>query len=1052
MRTLRSIARPGDAARSFPEGPMTTAHPPLRRFLSTLAAALPLIGLLQAAPAAATVVISQVYGGGGNGGATYKHDFIELFNKGTVAVAIGGWSVQYASATGSTWQVTAIPAGTTLQPGRYLLVRQAVGAGGTVDVVGDVTGTIAMSGTAGKVALGSNSTAFSGTVPTGAVDFVGYGAANASEGNPTPVLSATTAALRNGNGCTDTNGNSADFTIAAPAPRNAASPANLCASVPANQPITASCPAASVAAGSAAVLGTSATDPDSIVTSATPTGTWPAGFSLGSFTAASAAGGTATQTIQVAASTAGGSYTLGLAWANSDAQTASCSFTVTVAGPTPIYSIQGSGGTSPYAGQTVLTGGVVTKVQNNGFFLQDPVGDGSPLTSDGIFVFTSTAPTVSAGQRIQLSGQVAEFNTGATDASARTLTELVSPTGIVVLGSGFSIAPVAVTLPVATAGDLERYEGMLVTISGAQGAPLTVAQNFFQGRYGQLTLAAGGRLETPTNRHRPGPLAQALADENARRTILLDDGSSLQNPNPVPYLASGARAGDRVAAITGVIDDGLATSSNPGLGLYKIHPTQAPVFSSGNPRSAAPDAVGGNVKVASFNVLNYFTAYTNGGGTANGCSLGGSTSTANCRGADNATEFGRQQAKIVAALAAIDADAVGLMEIQNNGNVAAQNLVNALNARVGAGTYATTSLPADTGSDAIRVAMIYKPARLSPLGAAVSDNNTINNRPTLAQSFRLANGEGFTLVVNHLKSKGSCPAAGDADAAGNTDAGDGQGCWNALRVQQAQRLQAFVAERLAASGTGGALLIGDFNAYAQEDPIALLATAGYADQVQRFGSFGYSYVFDGAAGRLDHALANGALAARVNRVAHWHINADEPAVRDYNTEFKAPATTCGGACPADPYVDDAYRSSDHDPVVVGLNLYNREWSGTSGADTVTGGAGDDLIWASAGADVLTGGAGSNGFAFRSLREAGATITDFVPGKDRIDLSALLASINQGSATAMSRGVVKLVASGAHTLLQIDTDGSAGAVLPRTLVTLRNVAPAAIVPSRDLGLN
>jgi predicted extracellular nuclease len=1025
-------------------------RPPLRRFLATLATALPLACLGLAAPAGAAVVISQVYGGGGNSGATLKHDFIELFNNGSAPVAIGGWSVQYASATGTSWALTPIPAGTTLQPGRYLLVRQAQGTGGSIDVIGDVTGTLAMGGVSGKVALANNSTAFSGTVPTGAVDFVGYGAATTAEGSPTALLTSTTSAQRNTNGCTDSNNNFSDFTVALAAPRNSTSPASLCGGAPANQPIVATCPAASVAAGSAALLSTSATDADSLVTSASAAGAWPAGFSLGSFTAANAAGGTATQTLNVAANTTPGAYTLGLQWANSDAQTASCSFTVTIAGITPIYSIQGSGAKSPFEGQTVVTSGVVTLVNNNGFFLQDPVGDGNPLTSDGLFVFTSTAPTVSAGQRIQLSGQVAEFNTGAT--SGRTVTELVSPTGISVLGSGDSVVPTVVSLPVAVDGDLERHEGMLVTLSG----PFTVAQNFFQGRFGQLTLAAGGRLETPTNRHRPGAQAAALADANVRRTILLDDGASTQNPNPIPYLASGARAGDTTGAITGVIDYGLATSSNPGLGLYKIHPLAAPVFASGNPRTAAPGAVGGNLKVASFNVLNYFTAYTNGGGTANGCSLGGATSTANCRGANNAAEFTRQQTKIVEAMAAIDADVLGLMEIQNNGNTAALNLVAALNARVGAGTYVTTSLPTDTGDDAIRVAMIYKPARLSPVGAAVSDTHAINNRPTLAQTFSLANGEKFTLLVNHLKSKGSCPATGAADYNGNFNSGDGQGCWNLLRTQQAQRLHAFVAERLTATQTTDALLIGDLNAYGQEDPIAALTGSGYADQVQRFNAFGYSYVFDGGAGRLDHALANTALAAKVNRVVHWHINADEAAVTDYNTEFKAPALTCGAGgsspCPADPYTATPYRSSDHDPVVVGLNLYNKAWAGTSGADVITAAAGDDLVWASVGADLLTGGAGSNGFAYRSMREAGGSITDFVPGKDRIDLSALLASINTASSTAVGRGVVKLVAAGGNTLLQIDTDGSAGPVLPRTLVTLRNVSPASIVPRRDLGLN
>lgn len=1033
---------------------MTAARPPLRlplrRFLATLATAMPLACLGLAAPAGAAVVISQVYGGGGNSGATLKHDFIELFNNGSAPVAIGGWSVQYASATGTSWQVTAIPAGTTLAAGRYLLVRQGAGTGGTVDVNGDVTGTILMGGASGKVALASNSTAFSGTVPTGAIDFVGYGAATTAEGSATALLTNTTSAQRNADGCTDSNNNASDFSVAAAAPRNSASPAKLCGGAPANLPITPTCAAASVAAGSAALLSTSATDPDSLVTSAAAVGSWPAGFSLGSFTAANAAGGTATQALNVAANTTPGAYTLGLQWANSDAQTASCSFTVTIAGVTPIYSIQGSGAKSPFEGQTVVTTGVVSKVNNNGFFLQDLVGDANPLTSDGIFVFTSTTPTVSAGQRIQLSGQVVEFNTGAT--SGRTLTELTSPTGITVLGSGYSLAPVLVTLPVAVDGDLERYEGMLVTLSG----PFTVAQNFFQGRFGQLTLAAGGRLETPTNRFRPGPQAAALADANARRTILLDDGASTQNPNPIPYLASGARAGDTTGAITGVIDYGLASSSNPGLGLYKIHPVTAPVFASGNPRTAVPDAVGGNLKVASFNVLNYFTAYTNGGGTANGCSLGGATSTANCRGANNATEFSRQQTKIVEAMAAIDADVLGLMEIQNNGNTAAANLVAALNARVGAGTYVTTSLPADTGDDAIRVAIIYKPARLAPVGAAVSDTNAINNRPTLAQTFSLTNGEKFTLLVNHLKSKGSCPGANATDYNGNFDSGDGQGCWNLLRTQQAQRLRAFVAERLAATASTDALVIGDLNAYGQEDPIDALTSSGYADQVLRFNAFGYSYVFDGGAGRLDHAIANTAMAAKVNRVVHWHINADEAAVADYNTEFKAPALTCGAGgsslCPPDPFTATAFRSSDHDPVVVGLNLYNKVWTGTGGADVISATAGDDLVWASVGADLLSGGAGSNGFAYRSMREAGGTITDFVPGKDRIDLSALLASINTASSTALARGVVKLVAAGANTLLQIDTDGSAGPVLPRTLVTLRNVAPASIAPQRDLGLN
>ena len=209
------------------------------------------------------------------------------------------------------------------------------------------------------------------------------------------------------------------------------------------------------------------------------------------------------------------------------------------------------------------------------------------------------------------------------------------------------------------------------------------------------------------------------------------------------------RAGDTTGDITGVIDFGLATNSTAGLGDYKIQPTVVPAFIAANPRTVAPQAVGGNVKVASFNVLNFFTTFTDGntatGQTGQGCTLGTTTTAANCRGASNLNEFQRQRGKIVEAMAAIDADVLGLMEMQNNGNIAAQNLVDALNARVGAGTYAAAPVPAQgTGSDAIRVAMIFKPARLNLAGAPTSDVDPINNRPTLAQPFNLANGERFT--------------------------------------------------------------------------------------------------------------------------------------------------------------------------------------------------------------------------------------------------------------------------------------------------------------------
>ena len=914
-----------------------------------------------AAPAYAVsdVVISQVYGGGGNSGATIKNDYIELYNRSAADVVIGGWSVQYASSTGTTWQVTPIPAGTVLPANTYFLIKEALGAGGSVDISSDVTGTIAMAGGAGKVALAPSTAALSGTKPATAIDLVGYGAANGFEGAaPAPALSNTTAAFRAGGGSTDTDNNSADFSVGTPAPRYSGGDA-----IPGGGGSTTSC------AGGAA--GT----------------------------------------------------------------------------PAFIYAIQGSGSSSPLVGQVVSTSGVVTKVTSSGFFIQDLAGDGLPQTSDGIYVFASPASCTNAvvGNLVTVTGTVSEYVPGAGTASTP-LTELTAVTSVVLVGSGYTITPTVVNLPLAVGDSFERFEGMLVTLQGG----LTVQQNYFLAQYGQITIGVG-RHETPTNAYRPGSAqALALADLQARSRLLLDDGSSAQNVNPTPYFnANGlGRAGDTVSNLTGVIDFGLATATTSGAGLFRLQPTSTPVFASANPRSATPPEVGGNLRIAAMNVLNFFTTFTNGqtadGQTGQGCTLGGATSAANCRGADNLTEFQRQRNKVVREMAGLNADVYGLMETQNNGNTAVQNLVDGLNAFIGSNAYATIPVPAaGTGTDAIRVTMVYKPSRLTPVGLPLSDTNGINNRPTLAQTFTAANGEQFSLVVNHLKSKGSCPASG-ADA----DQGDGQGCWNATRVQQAQRLRTFVAQVQAAAGSNDVLLVGDFNAYAKEDPIFDLTSNGYIDQVGRFNTLGYSYVFDGTAGRLDHAIATPSLSSRVSSAVEWHINADESPAFDYNLEFKQPACA---TCAPDPYdASNPYRTSDHDPVLIGVNLY-KTIMGTDGRDSIVGTPGDDYIWGGVGADRMTGNGGNNIYGYVSMRDAADVITDFVPGKDSLDLRLLLTSVGATAVNALPLGYITLVSSGNDTLVQVDTDGVGGPALPRTLVTLLGVSPASINPLRDLGL-
>jgi predicted extracellular nuclease len=1019
----------------------STSLPTPRRLLVSLAAA----GLLAiAGPAAAAgVVISQVYGGGGNSNAPYKNDYVELFNAGASPVSLNGWSVQYASATGtgnfSANPVTALPA-VTLQPGQYFLLQMASGGSvGNALPSADGTGTQNLSASAGKLILsntGSGLACNGGSTPCSTaqqsqiVDLVGFGSANYAETAAAPAPSATLAILRKNNGCTDSNNNGADFETAAPAPRNTASPLAACGGSPLNQAIVATCPALNVSFGQAGNVVVTASDSDSTVNSIVAGGSLPAGISLDVVSPASGEGGTASATLNVAAGTAIGSYSVPLQFANDEAQSASCTVAVSVeaaAGITRIFDIQGDGASSPLAGNTVTTEGVVTAVFPNlsGYYLQDESGDGNVLTSDGIFVY-APGNTVSIGQKLRLTATVKEYYT---------LTELTSPSNVQVLASGIAIAPTDIVLPEAVEGDLERYEGMLVRII----TPLTVSQNYFQGRYGQVTLAAEGRLEIPSNRHIPGsPEALAQADENARRRIVLDDGSSSQNPNPIPFIGSDntLRAGDSVLNLTGVIDYGLINSSNTS--DYKLNPTVPPVFSRDNPRSAAPAAVGGNLKVASFNVLNYFTTFTDGktagGQSGQGCTLDGASSAANCRGADNAAEFARQQAKIVAALKAINADVVGLMEIQNNGTVAVQNLVNALNAAYGSNVYAVVgNLNGSTGSDAIRVAMIYKPSAVTPVGAARSDNDPIHNRPPLAQTFQAGNGEKLSVIVNHFKSKG-CSGASGAD----TDQGDGQSCFNARRVQQAQALLGFIDSIKTQSGDSDVLVIGDLNAYGMENPITTLTSGGLSNLIARHIAEPYSYTFDGERGYIDHALASVSLGEQVSGVSEWHINTDEPSVLDYNTEFK----------PQDLYSATPYRASDHDPVIVGIQLSKR-LDGSDGRDVIKGSAADEIIYGGAGADVLTGGAGKDIFVYRNLNEGVDTITDFTPGQDRLDLRGLLASIGYSGSNPFNDGWLRLVATNSGTSLQVDADGPSGPAAFAPLVTLRALPLGQTEASRDV---
>jgi predicted extracellular nuclease len=884
--------------------------------LTVLAALLAGFAVPAFADGGGTVVISQVYGGGGNANATYQNDFIELFNRSASPVSLNGWSVQYTSAAGNSWTNKTALGNVTLAPGQYYLIQgfsqAAVGAAlPTADVIGNIN----MSGTAGKVALVKSTAtlpAVTNPNPTDQpplADLVGFGStANGYEGTngPTPTLSNTTAAVRGESGCADTNDNKADFGTATPAPRNSTVTPKACSGNGGGGTTAAEiipkCPAVSGALGTAFSGILTATDADSIVNAAAIQSGAVGGISLAGFAAAPGKGGTASVNLAVDATVPAGTYPLVVNFSNDDSQNATCALNVMVSGPLTIPEIQGSAATSKYANTVQTTSGVITKkLTGSGFFIQDLNGDGDPTTSDAIYVFGATTAG-QVGDMVRVTGTVTEYKpSGAT----RSYTELSNVTAVTVTGGGYTIAPTNIQLPNA---DLARYEGMLVRFSG----PLTVNGNFYIGDRGEVVLGST-RHETPTNRYRPGtPEAVALAASYQQDTVILDDGI-FSTPNPIPYLSNGTlRAGDTVTDLTGVLDFGATGGSGA---WFKVQPTETPVFNGSNARELAPVVVPGNVRVASANVLNFFTTFVDGtdawGGSGKGCTLGGTTKASNCRGANNTAEFTRQRDKIVNELKAIDADAVGLMEIENNGDTTVAYLVGALNQAIGGPVYDYVRKPATTGTDAIRVAMIYKPAKLTPVGGALSDGDAINNRPPIAQTFRVAaNGARFSLIVNHLKSKGSCGGG----IVGDNDKGDGQGCFNATRILQARRLaEYFIPTVVANAGDPDVLAVGDFNSYGQEDPIAYLTGTGMVNELERFvrpNGMPYSFQFDDSVGYLDHALASASLNGQVAGVTEWHNNADEPEVIDYNLESK----------PDDEYVNNAFRASDHDPVVVSLNL------------------------------------------------------------------------------------------------------------------------------------
>ena len=578
---------------------------------------------------------------------------------------------------------------------------------------------------------------------------------------------------------------------------------------------------------------------------------------------------------------------------------------------TPIADLQTATQNQQYVVRGVITADYRYDNGFSGFYVQTADSQSKPNLSNAIFVYLPAASQIkggTVGDEVILRGNLTTFE------NQLRIDQLSSEIKTCNSNAGSTVTATPLQLPFEGLANItghvpKRYQGMWVKLPQT----LAVSENYNFGRYGQLSLSLG-RLYIPTNLFpAKSAEAQALALSNLNSKIELDDGYSNQNRTPwlpVGFNASNSlRSGYQLKNVEGILEYRF--------GAWRIQPilnkAQPEIVKETNPRNNIIQKESKQIRVAAFNVLNYDNAVVNGLKSE--------------RGANTVSEFNRQHAKIISALKAIDADVYGLMEIANNGYDEKSALAYLTKALGSDWKYVIPPKQNKLGTDVIAVAIIYNSKRVKPVNdAVIFDDGTELNRVTMAQTFQpLSGGKQFTIVPNHLKSKGSCPKDSTSNDA---DQKDGQGCWNATRLNAVNKITQWAATNPTKAAQPNYLFVGDLNSYAKEDPILAFEKAKYKvllnDEKVGQGKNAYSYVFGvasdtngfGGAGNLDHAIADENLYAHVKRAFAWHINADEPTALDYNEEFKAPEQITAF------YADDAYRSSDHDPIIVDLDLNN----------------------------------------------------------------------------------------------------------------------------------
>ncbi|WP_372958818.1 ExeM/NucH family extracellular endonuclease [Marinobacter sp.] len=560
----------------------------------------------------------------------------------------------------------------------------------------------------------------------------------------------------------------------------------------------------------------------------------------------------------------------------------------TCGGPhTAISAVQGPGATTPLAGQTVTVEGIITLDLRQpggfeGFYLQQagPEQDDDPATSEAVFIHTR-AGGGRPGDRVRLRGKAGEYYG---------LTSLSQVKAISVCDSPGLPAPVAFH-PGQTPADIrEPLEGMLVHVE----QPLTVTDTWNLARYGELALAPEVQW-VPTQLEKPAPgLARRLnAQEQVR--LLLDDGHRRQNPRPIPWPPGNlapdnpVRVGDQAGPLTGILDYRF--------GHWRLQPLKPPEFHSTEPRLPAPGRHdNANLRVASLNLGNLF----NGNGQGDGFP--------SPRGARTQGAYQQQQARLAAQIAAMDPDILAVSELENDG-YGSRSALAQLSRQLGPHWLFVVG-STDSHNDEIRNAILYRSDRVRPMdNAQLIDRGAFRqwHRPALVQGFRRAGGsESLTIVAVHLKSK-SCRNAPSSQQ----DRGDGQACYAGARTDAARELVRWTADH--GADRAGVLMVGDFNSYAMEDPLRILAAAGYHDLIREFhGVHTPTFRFHGRLGTLDYHLVNDSARQQVLASHVWAVNAEEPGIWAYDAPggFDLPP-------------DHVWRASDHNPVITDLRLEPR---------------------------------------------------------------------------------------------------------------------------------